>query len=132
MIVLDTSALVAILFDEPERARFRSELDRAGGGLLSAASWVELSMVVEGRKLAAGRALVERFLAVTHIEIVAVSAAHAEIAIDAFRRYGRGQHPARLNFGDCFAYALAKAARLPLLFKGDDFAHTDIISAVPA
>jgi ribonuclease VapC len=89
-----------------------------------------VSFVVEGRKGEAGRALLEQFFHLADPEVVAVTPRQAEIAIGAFRRFGKGRHRAALNIGDCFAYALAKSADQPLLFKGDDFGHTDVRSAL--
>jgi ribonuclease VapC len=128
--VVDTSALIAIL-PEPEAARFARALADARVRLLSAVSRVELSFVIEGRKGETGRADVELMLRDGGLDIVSVTPQQAEIAVDAFRRFGRGRHQARLNIGDCFAYALATASGHPLLFKGDDFIHTDIHPALP-
>ena len=127
--VLDTSALVAILLNEPERLPFIRLIENAAVRRLSATSRVEATLVIEGRKRDPGRADLELFLAEAAVEIVPVMLEHVEIACAAFRRYGKGRHPAGLNFGDVFAYALAKATGEPLLFKGDDFARTDIASA---
>ena len=129
--VVDTSALIAILLGEPEAARFAGALADARVRLLSAVSRVELSFVIEGRKGETGRADVELMLRDGGFDIVSVTPQQAEIAADAFRRFGRGRHQARLNIGDCFAYALATATGHPLLFKGDDFVHTDIRPALP-
>ena len=126
MIVLDTSAVIAILLDEPERLEMRGVIARADQCIISAASRVEMSLVMEGRKGPSGRFGLEALLADTGAEIVAVTPAHAEIAIEAFRRFGRGRHKAALNMGDCFSYALAKALDVPLLFKGDGFSQTDL------
>ena len=125
-IVVDTSAIVAILLGEPEGARFRDVIDQASQCLVTAVSRVEMSLVLEGRKADIGRVELENILRLTGVEIVAVTPAHADIAIEAFRRFGRGRHKAGLNMGDCFSYALARALDIPLLFKGDDFARTDI------
>jgi ribonuclease VapC len=130
--VVDTSALVAILFDEPEADRFGQALAAAPLRLLSAITRVELSIVIEGRKRDAGRADLERLLQQGAFEIVSVTPQQAEIAIDGFRRFGRGRHRAGLNIGDCFSYALAMSTGDPLLFKGNDFIHTDVRSALPA
>lgn len=124
--VIDTSALVAILLREPDANRFDHALAETSTRLISAVNRVELSLVIEGRKREAGRADIERLFREIRIEIMTVTSEHAEMAIDAFRRYGRGRHRAALNIGDCFAYALAKATDLPLLFKGSDFSHTDV------
>jgi ribonuclease VapC len=128
--VVDTSALVAILLREPASPEFDRALARASVRLISAVTRVEVAMVIEGRKRETGRADLEALLREIPIEVTAVTPQQAEIAIDAFRRYGKGRHPARLNIGDCFAYALAKATDLPLLFKGGDFARTDIRPAL--
>ena len=127
--VLDTSAVVAILSNEPERERFVALIGRSVNRRISAANRVEATLVVEGRKRDAGRADLDLFLAEAEVEIVPVTPEQVEIACAAFRRYGKGRHPARLNFGDVFAYALAKTTGEPMLFKGDDFARTDIASA---
>ncbi len=128
--VIDTSAVVAILFGEEDQLRYAAAIEGATSRLMSAVTRVELSCVIEGRKRVAGRAQLERFMALTGSEIVAVTAQQATIAIDAFRNYGKGRHPAALNIGDCFAYALASATGHALLFKGDDFARTDVRSAL--
>lgn len=124
--VVDTSALVAILLQEPEAERFTRLLADAPRRLISAITRVELSFVIEGRYGDAARGDLERLLRDAMIEVMTVTPAQAEIAIDAFRRFGKGRHRAALNIGDCFAYALAQATDLPLLFKGGDFARTDI------
>lgn len=125
--MIDTSAIVAILFNEPDAEFFAHAIARAQIRYLSAVSRVEGTFVVESRK--GGRADLDRFLREARIEILAVTPEQAEIACDAFRRYGKGRHPANLNFGDVFAYALAKATGEQLLFKGGDFARTDIAAA---
>lgn len=129
--VVDTSAIVAILLREPGAEPIEERLADAPTRLMSIVNRVELSFVIEGRYREAGRLDLERLLAESQIEIAAATPQQAELAIEAFRRYGKGRHPARLNIGDCFAYALAKATDLPLLFKGGDFASTDIRSALP-
>lgn len=127
--VLDTSAVVAILFDEPERPNFNRHVSEDPIRLLSAVNRVELICVIEGRKRDAGRFALERFLAEAEIDIVAVDRSHADLACEAFRRFGKGRHSAALNIGDCFAYALAKVTGEPLLYKGNDIIRTDIASA---
>ena len=127
--VLDTSAIVAILLNEPERHHFIRQIEAAPVRRLSAASRVEATLVIEGRKRDAGRADLDLFLHEAEVEVVPVTLEQAEFACQAFRRYGRGRHPAGLNFGDVFAYALARVAGEPLLSKGDGFAETDIASA---
>jgi ribonuclease VapC len=130
--VIDTSAIVAILFDEPECDHFTESIAAAAVRLVSAVGRVETAFVIEGRKHAAGRERLDRFFRLTDSEIVAVSPEQAEVAVEAFRRFGKGRHRARLNIGDCFAYALAKVTGEPLLFKGSDFAQTDIIPVLRA
>lgn len=127
--VLDTSAILAILFDEPERDAFVRLIAADPVRLLSAANLVELTFVVESRKGDGGRADLELFLDAAEIEVQPVTAEHARLACDGFRRFGKGRHAANLNFGDVFAYALAKASAEPLLFKGNDFARTDVVTA---
>lgn len=127
--VLDTSAIVAILLREPEAARFNELIATAATRLISAATLVEVAFVIEARKRETGRADLDRFLADASIGVVALTEEHAAVAREAFRRYGKGRHAAALNLGDVFAYALAKATGEPLLFKGNDFAQTDIVPA---
>jgi ribonuclease VapC len=126
--IVDTSALLAILFGEEDARPLAEAIGRAAAKRLSAASYVELAMVALSRR---GTTLgeVDAQLAAWGIEVVAVTPSEARLAAHAFARYGRGRHPARLNFGDCFAYALAKERGEPLLFKGDDFARTDVAVA---
>jgi ribonuclease VapC len=124
--VLDTSALLAILFDEPERRVFTEAIESAEKRLLSAASFVETSMILESRLGAEGVRALDRLLAAANIEIVAVDREQGQAAREAFRQFGKGRHAAGLNFGDCFSYALAKSRTEPLLFKGGDFSRTDI------
>lgn len=126
--VLDTSAIVAILFDEPERRRFDEAIEAHSRRLISAVTLVEATMVIERRHGAPGGLRLERFIRAAELEIISVTPEQAILACAAFRRYGRGRHPAGLNLGDCFAYALAKASGEPLLYKGNDFAQTDVAS----
>lgn len=128
--VVDTSALLAILWDEPERRRFNEFLEADTQRFISAATLLETAILVELRNgEVAGREL-DLFLHRAKIEIVPVDADQVEIARAAYRRYGKGMHPAGLNYGDCFSYALAKATGEPLLFKGRDFAKTDVRAAL--
>ena len=128
--VLDTSALLAVLFDEPERRRFNELIAADPSRLLSTASFLEAGIVIETRSGEAGGRDLDLFIHRAEIALVPVDADQAEIARRAFRRFGKGRHPAGLNFGDCFAYALSKASGEALLFKGDDFSKTDIESAL--
>lgn len=123
--VIDTSALVAIFLSEPERAHFLDQILQADTRLISAANVVETGMVLESRRgEAAGREF-DLFAIRAKLQVVPVDADHADIARSAWRKYGKGRHPAALNFGDCFAYALAKSTGEPLLAKGTNFASTD-------
>jgi ribonuclease VapC len=124
--VIDTSAFVAIFLGEPERKAFLNRLLQAEQRLLSAANALETGIVLEARRgEAAGREF-DLFLVRAKIEIVAVDAEQIEIARSAWRKYGKGCHAAGLNFGDCFAYALAKSTGEKLLAKGGDFRLTDV------
>ena len=127
--MIDSSALIAILQDEPERAAFVRKLGADRVRLLSAANWLEAAIIVDDRFGENGARDLKLFVLEAAIEIVPVTAAQAELARAAYRRFGRGNHPARLNYGDCFAYALARETGEPLLFKGDDFSRTDIPAA---
>jgi ribonuclease VapC len=130
MIVVETSALVAIVFDEPECAEFVSAIAKADLALVSSVSVVEARMVVCRRKGEQVVRVLDEFLAQPVFEIVSAGEAEIAAAHAAFVTYGKGSgHPAQLNFGDLFSYALAKVRNVPLLFKGDDFAQTDIESA---
>lgn len=123
--VIDTSAILAILRDEPERRAFNEAIEAADSLVMSVASFVETSIVVEVRCGADGLRDLDRFLDRAGIELAPVDVAQAREARLAFSRFGRGGHPAGLNYGDCFAYALARVRREPLLFKGTDFSQTD-------
>ena len=127
--VVDTSALVAILTGEPERRMFTEALEGAAHCVISAASLVEASIVIETRYGAEGVQDLDLLISKAKIEVAPVDAEQALVARRAFSRFGKGRHAAGLNFGDCFAYALADARAEPLLFKGDDFTKTDIASA---
>jgi ribonuclease VapC len=124
--IIDTSALLAVFLAEPERSSFLVELMQAETRSISAANLFETGIVLEARRgEAAGREL-DLFVFRLNLEIVPVDAEQVEIARSAWRKYGKGRHPAGLNFGDCFAYALAKFSGEPLLAKGRDFARTDV------
>jgi ribonuclease VapC len=124
--VLDTSALLAIFLAEPERKPFLEAILQAETRMISAATVLETGIVLEARRgESAGREF-DLFVVRANLQIVPVDSEQAEIARSAWRKYGKGRHPAGLNFGDCFAYALAKSAGEPLLSKGNDFAETDV------
>ena len=127
--VIDTSAVLAILRNEPERRRFNQAIEADATRLMSVASFVEASMVMEARHGYDGIRDLDLFLARAEIELVPVDVNQSHIARQAFRRYGKGRHQAALNFGNCFTYALAKTTEEPLLFKGNDFSQTDIEAA---
>lgn len=128
MTVVDTSAIVAVLFAEPESADIQRTLVQ-WPCMMSAATRVELGIVIEAKTGPAGTQLLEELLARIEIEVVAVDADLAEAAVVCWRRFGKGRHPAGLNLGDTFSYALARHMGQPLLFVGDDFSKTDIAAA---
>lgn len=127
--VIDTSALLAILLDEPERRAFNEALEAADRRWVSAASYVEASMLLESQRGPAAIEALDALLTKADVQVHVVDLDQARAAREAFRRYGKGRHPAGLNFGDCFAYALAHTLAEPLLYKGDDFARTDVSAA---
>lgn len=131
MIALDSSALIAILLKEPERAIFASVI-AAQPCVIGAPTLVECRSVAFGLVGHAGMMFLDGVISSYDIEVAPFDQSHVATAIDARMRYGRGTgHPARLNLGDCFSYALAKTRNIPLLFKGDDFIHTDVSPALP-
>jgi ribonuclease VapC len=123
--VIDSSAIIAILSLEAEVEKFARAISSDPVRLLSAATMVEIGILLIARSDSAYQEF-EQLVADIEIEIVPVDEQQSRIALDAFRRYGKGRHPARLNYGDCFTYALAKLSGEPLLFKGEDFSKTDI------
>jgi ribonuclease VapC len=130
-VIVDSSAIIAILADEPEASAFSNALEAASNIAIAAPTLVELYIVADRARDPRARSALDDLLLAVDPEIVAFTVDHATIAREAHRNFGRGSgHAARLNFGDCFAYALAKATGEPLLFKGDDFTHTDIRSAL--
>lgn len=128
--VIDTSALVAILLDESDRRQFTRAIANASVRVLSAATLVEAGNVIEARLGEAGGRELDLLLHRADVKVLSVDETQAELARSAWRRFGKGRHPAALNYGDCFSYALAVQRDEPLLFKGDDFAATDIGSAL--
>lgn len=127
--IVDTSVLAAILFDEPDAAHYTRLIHDADRCRISAATFVELSLVVESQMGTDGLHQADMFLRRAGVVMEPVTADQAYVARQAFHDYGKGRHPAGLNLGDCFAYALAKITGEPLLFKGDDFRKTDIVAA---
>jgi ribonuclease VapC len=124
--VIDTPALLAILQNEPERRAFNEAIEAADTRAMSTATFVESSLVIESRYGADGLRDFDLFMARAEITLVPVDVDQAYLARQAYRNYGKGRHLAGLNYGDCFAYALAKSLGEPLLFKGQDFSRTDI------
>ena len=128
--VVDTSAIIAILLDEPERDAFAEALETSGNRRISTVSLVEASIVIEARFGAAGIRELDLLLNEASVETVAFGQEQALLAREAYRLFGKGHHRAALNFGDCCTYALASTLGEAILYKGDDFSHTDIASAV--
>ena len=129
-IVADTSAFMAILLQEKDGIQYRDTLLAAERVLISTASAVELHIVVTAKLGSAGILRFDRLLALPLFEIVPFDHGQMNIAKQAYERFGKGRHPAKLNYGDLFSYALAKSTNLPLLFKGDDFTKTDLMSVL--
>jgi ribonuclease VapC len=124
--IIDTSAMVAILYREPEAKTFARLIHDADACRISVANYVELSMVIESQLGPEGMRQAEAFFRRAGVMIEPVTVEHGELARQAFLDFGKGRHKAGLNYGDCFSYALAKATGEPLLYKGNDFSQTDI------
>ena len=131
MIVVDTSALIAILEKEPDAARYAEAIAEADTPLISAATLLELHIVMLNRHGARAAPIVDRLIQDAAFKIENFNAQHVELAREAYARYGKGRNAAGLNYGDCFSYALAKATGLPVLFKGQDFSKTDLVAVLP-
>lgn len=125
--VIDTSAVLAILFGEAEKGRFLEAIEEADSRRMSVANHVECSIVIESRYGADGIHRFDRFVSRAEIEVVSVDREQGDVARSAFRRFGKGRHRAGLNYGDCFAYAAAVVLGEPLLCKGGDFVETDVV-----
>jgi ribonuclease VapC len=128
MIAVDSSAIIAMIMREMDEERYVAAMRVAATPLLSAANYVECAMVLS--RFADGRQELDEWIDHFDVDIVPVDRLQAQLAADAFVRFGRGRHPARLNYGDCFAYALAASRNIPLLYKGNDFSQTDIVPAL--
>jgi ribonuclease VapC len=129
--ILDSSAVIAILRDEPEAKRFAKSIQDASHRRISAVDYVETAAVIDSSRDPVASRQFDDLLREAEVTIEPVTKIQARIARDAYRDFGKGSgHPAKLNFGDCFSYALAKAMGEPMLFKGDDFSHTDIEPAL--
>jgi ribonuclease VapC len=129
-VILDTSAVLAVLFAEPDAALYAKAISEAGSLRISAANFVEVSIVVEAQAGDGGVRQCDTFFRRAGITIEPVTEEQALLARQGFSDYGKGRHPAGLNFGDCFAYALSRSAGEPLLFKGKDFRRTDVQPAL--
>lgn len=129
--IIDTSAIIAILRAEPEAYEFAAAIEAARSLHVSAVNFVEAAIVIDGSRDPIASRQFDNFVTEAELRIEPVDEAQARIAREAYRDFGRGSgHPAKLNFGDCFAYALSRTRREPLLFKGRDFTHTDIVPAL--
>ena len=127
--VVDTSVITAMIVDEPERDLFEDLILRASTVVISVAAVVEISIVLRHKRRDSDAEKLDELLSKLRIDVRGVDLSLGKLAREAFAQYGKGRHPAALNFGDCFTYALAKARDDALLFKGDDFARTDIVAA---
>lgn len=128
--IIDTSAVLAILFDEEDAERYANAISKAEVCRMSAASFVEAAIVVEAQTDATGSRQFDAFVRQAEIVVEPVSEEQAHVARQAYTDFGKARHPAGLNFGDCFSYALAKVTGEPLLYKGDDFPKTDVEGAL--
>jgi ribonuclease VapC len=130
-VIIDSSALVAILRAEPDREIYLRAITNAQQRMIAAPTLLETTMVLGGGQDTAILEQLDAFVLQARLQVLPFTAAHAAVAREAFLRYGKGRHPAGLNFGDCIAYATARLEGLPLLFKGQDFRRTDIAPALP-
>jgi ribonuclease VapC len=127
--IIDTSAIIAVLFNEDDAKSYADAIAQSDFRRMSAATFVETAIVIETQTKTSGSRQLDAFLRKADIAIEPVTEEHAHIARQAFSDFGKGRHPAGLNYGDCFSYALAKATGEPLLFKGKDFSKTDLVAA---
>ncbi len=128
--IVDSSALLAVVLHEPQAERIQLELARAGHPTIAAPTWFETSMVLRSARIGFDTARITRLREAWNLDIIPLDERHSLAAGDAWQRYGKGNHPARLNFGDCLAYAAAKVEGEPLLYVGEDFRQTDIESVI--
>jgi ribonuclease VapC len=124
--IIDTSAVIAVIGQEPGHEWLRDQIADAAAPKIGSPSVLEAGMVLVARYGIRGKTVLARLLQEADIEVLPFTGEHAQVAMDAFNRFGKGRHPAKLNMGDCFTYATAYLAREPLLFTGDDFGHTDL------
>lgn len=129
-LVVDTSALMAVLLEEPDALKYAQALHDADELRMTAPNWLESAQVITGRLGSKGFQQFDDLVSSLQIVVIPINASLARLAYDAWLRYGKGRHPAALNFGDCFSYALAKQRGEPLLFKGEDFSKTDLMPAL--
>jgi len=129
-VILDTSAIIAVLRDEPEAAAMAQAIEQAGACHVSVVSYVEAAIVIDSSRSPVSSRRFDDFFRQAHIVIESVLPEHARIAREAYRDFGKGRHRAGLNFGDCFAYSLAKTTGQPLLYKGNEFRRTDVEPAM--
>lgn len=127
--ILDSSAVLAVVLREKRSRRLREAMERVEVLAIGAPTLFETGMVAFGRSGERGREFVLRFLSEQGVEVIPFDARHWRVAVDAFARFGKGRHPAALNYGDCMTYASARVAGMPLLFTGNDFARTDLEAA---
>lgn len=130
--IIDSSAILAVLFNEPDAATYAAAIANASSCRISAANYVETAVVIEAQNPHTGSRQFDIFMRRAGITVEPVTEEQALLARQAYADFGKGRHPAGLNFGDCFSYALAKALREPLLFKGNDFSKTDVSAFLPA
>ncbi len=130
--IVDSSAILAILFNEPDAATYATAIANASSCRISAANYVETAVVIEAQNPLTGARQFDTLMRRARITVEPVTEEQALLARQAYADFGKGRHPAGLNFGDCFSYALAKALREPLLFKGNDFSKTDVGAFLPA
>jgi ribonuclease VapC len=128
-VILDSSAVVAVLFQESHQEELATKLEEADVVAIGTPTLFETGMVMVGATGERGRGLVSQFLEVFDVEVIPFGESHWQAAVEAFSRYGKGRHPAALNYGDCMSYAVAQMSKLPLLYIGNDFAQTDIQAA---
>lgn len=129
MIVVDSSAIIAIAFDEEEANDFFTLLTSAEECLCSPVTFAECAMVLVGKRASTPQVAIDALFNTLNVKQSVMNGEHGRLAAEAFLRFGKGRHPAKLNLGDCFSYALAKSLQAPLLYKGEDFGRTDIVSA---
>ena len=127
VVLLDSSAIIAVIFREPGFEAVLEKILTSDQLAIGAPTLAETEIVLTSKLKTRGRTILARFIQETHLEIIPFGEEHYCMCVDAYQKYGKGNHPARLNFGDCLTYAIAKLSNLPLLFVGDDFSKTDLL-----